>query len=366
MGDIPNAAIPEVVITRADPGQPRWAIVDFQYYPPGDADGQAKGDVNCYILVKDEAGKPLTGVRVLQKNGGETILVTRTDPNDPRKVGEIDFIMTGASAFTPKSGRGGAYSVSIKDAPASDVISGLGLVKDDKGHVLHCAMVTTFQRQAAYVPPKPPSGTLRASASEIQANQSVTLTWSVGDAAAAQLNGQTVTLAGSQSFTPDHDTTYVLKAQSPAYPWVEVARVTVKVAQPPPPPSEVPAATFTADPDVLPAGGGFTRLAWSCTGAPERVTLDGNDVRGEDFCDVELKAQHNFLLTLFKTGFDPVGYAVTVYVGEKPQPLEVFSTLYDQAMWAWLQKGFYFKVNGRWVHVKYEHQPTITWDEAPT
>lgn len=114
-----NAACPWVKCV-SDATYPRWQLVSFEYL---DAD-HSGGDVNVYIWTKDAAGNFRSNVAVMQHNGGDTKLLTKSEPG---KVGEVDFAQSGASSFDPNDGKVGPYSVDIKDAIPSDRVTGMGL-----------------------------------------------------------------------------------------------------------------------------------------------------------------------------------------------------------------------------------------------
>lgn len=119
--------------------------MNFSYLDPD----QAQGDVNVYVTLVDENGKPVVGATVVQLNGGVTDLITRGDKGHE---GEIDFNQTADSSFDPNKGQVGAYSVMVKDKDpnvASEKVIGLGLPL--RRHVSYHII---FQKQDG--PPGPP------------------------------------------------------------------------------------------------------------------------------------------------------------------------------------------------------------------
>lgn len=114
-----NAACPWVKCV-SDATYPRWQLVSFEYL---DAE-HSGGDVNVYIWTKDAAGNLRSMVTVMQHNGGDTKLLTKSEPG---KLGEVDFAQSGNSSFDPNDGKVGPYSVDIRDAIPSDRVTGMGL-----------------------------------------------------------------------------------------------------------------------------------------------------------------------------------------------------------------------------------------------
>lgn len=157
---------PWVTIQSARTDTDHWELTHYRYLPPE----LAGNDVNVYISVADEHGFildtggqpmmdvakkfflpifPQVGITVMQHNGGDTLLRTKSDP---AKLGEVDFNQSGDSSFDPFKGKVGPYRVSIKaQGLPSDMVVGMGLPL--KRHAVYSL---GFQRVKAGIIISPP------------------------------------------------------------------------------------------------------------------------------------------------------------------------------------------------------------------
>jgi hypothetical protein len=117
-----------------------------------------------------------------------------------------------------------------------------------------------------------PTASLAANPTSIQSGGSTTLTWTTTDATSVTMNGVSVALNGSKSYSPTVTTTYTLVASNSAGSATATATVTVNATTPPPAPP-MPKALLNANPTSIQSGQSST-LSWSTSDATT-VTLDG-------------------------------------------------------------------------------------------
>ena len=118
-----------------------------------------------------------------------------------------------------------------------------------------------------------PTATFTATPSSIQSGQSSTLVWNTTDATSVTLNGNAVSLDGTQTLSPAATTSYTLVATSAAGSTTKTATVTVSAA---PPTVPMPTASLAANPTTITAGQSST-LTWNTTNAAS-VTMNGSAV----------------------------------------------------------------------------------------
>jgi hypothetical protein len=120
-----------------------------------------------------------------------------------------------------------------------------------------------------------PTASLTANPTSINAGGSTTLTWTTSNATSVTMNGVSVAVNGSKSYSPSVTTTYTLVASNSAGSATATATVTVNATTPPPAPP-MPKALINANPLSIQSGQSST-LSWSTSDATT-VTLDGAPV----------------------------------------------------------------------------------------
>lgn len=203
-------------------------------------DNQSSGDLSARITASPTA---------IQAGQSSTLTWTTSD---------ADHVYLNANEVY----RSGTQTVSPSSTTTYDLVA----VHDD--HRATSSVTITVGSTATA-----PTATFTATPSSIQTGQSSVLAWNTTNATSVTLDGNPVSLNGTQTLSPTSTTTYTLVASNSAGSVTRTATVTVSAT---PPPVPMPTASLSANPTTITAGQSST-LSWTTTDATS-VTMNGSPV----------------------------------------------------------------------------------------
>ena len=188
-----------VKLTRSSEAH-AWRLVSAQYQDPGQT------DQNHHVLVKANRadGSPAAGLKFVVDWVGRS-------PSDAPAYVTLDGNGQGScplwASFDP-SQKNGVYFTTTQ-GQAGDTVSGMGLPSGRS-----VSFVLTYSWDATN-PAPPPAYSFTATPASIALGESATLSWSTQGAQAVTLDGQSVSLQGTQQVAPTQTTTYTLRIVLP-------------------------------------------------------------------------------------------------------------------------------------------------------